>query len=87
MILDDGGDTLHIILGAELENGKDVLSSPSNEEEEAFKKQLMIRFKSTPGWFTKVKNSIKGVSEETTTGVLRLYQMAEKGNYLSQLLT
>ena len=80
MILDDGGDaTLYIILGAELENGKDVLSSPSNEEEEALKKQLMIRFKSTPGWFTKVKNSIKGVSEETTTGVLRLYQMAEKG--------
>ena len=80
MILDDGGDaTLYIILGAELENGKDVLSSPNNEEEEALKKQLMIRFKSTPGWFTKVKNSIKGVSEETTTGVLRLYQMAEKG--------
>ena len=80
MILDDGGDaTLYIILGAELENGKDVLSSPSNEEEEALKKQLMIRLKSTPGWFTKVKNSIKGVSEETTTGVLRLYQMAEKG--------
>ncbi len=80
MILDDGGDaTLYIILGAELENGKDVLTSPNNEEEEALKKQLMIRFKSTPGWFTKVKNSIKGVSEETTTGVLRLYQMAEKG--------
>jgi adenosylhomocysteinase len=80
MILDDGGDaTLYIILGAELENGKDVLSSPNNEEEEALKKQLMIRFKSTPGWFTKVKNSIKGVSEETTTGVLRLYQMSEKG--------
>ncbi len=80
MILDDGGDaTLYIILGAELENGKDVLSSPSNEEEEALKKQLMTRFKTTPGWFTKVKNSIKGVSEETTTGVLRLYQMAEKG--------
>ena len=80
MILDDGGDaTLYIILGAELENGKDVLSSPSNEEEEALKKQLMTRFKSTPGWFTKVKNSIKGVSEESTTGVLRLYQMAEKG--------
>ena len=80
MILDDGGDaTLYIILGAELENGIDVLSSPNNEEEEALKKQLMIRFKSTPGWFTKVKNSIKGVSEETTTGVLRLYQMAEKG--------
>ena len=80
MILDDGGDaTLYIILGVELENGKNVLSSPSNEEEEALKKQLLKRLKSSPGWFTKVKNSIKGVSEETTTGVLRLYQMAEKG--------
>ena len=48
-------------------------------KKKALKKQLMTRFKSTPGWFTKVKNSIKGVSEETTTGVLRLYQMAEKG--------
>ncbi len=80
MILDDGGDaTLYIILGAQLENGENVLSSPNNEEEEALKMQLMKRLKSTPGWFTKVKNAIKGVSEETTTGVLRLYQMAEKG--------
>ncbi len=80
MILDDGGDaTLYILMGVQLENGENVLSSPNNEEEEALKKQLMTRFKSSPGWFSKVKNSIKGVSEETTTGVLRLYQMAEKG--------
>ena len=81
MILDDGGDaTLYIILGAKAENGEKVLASPANEEEEALKAQIMSRLKSSPGWFTKVKNSIKGVTEETTTGVLRLYQMAEKGD-------
>jgi len=81
MILDDGGDaTLYIILGAKAESGENVLASPANEEEEALKAQIMSRLKSSPGWFTKVKNSIKGVTEETTTGVLRLYQMAEKGD-------
>ena len=81
MILDDGGDaTLYIILGAKAESGERVLASPANEEEEALKAQIMSRLKSSPGWFTKVKNSIKGVTEETTTGVLRLYQMAEKGD-------
>ena len=81
MILDDGGDaTLYIILGSQLENGINVIPSPSNEEEEALKKQLQKRFKNTPGWFSKVKKSIKGVTEETTTGVLRLYQMAERGD-------
>ncbi len=81
MILDDGGDaTLYIILGAKAESGEKVLASPANEEEEALKAQIMSRLKSSPGWFTKVKNSIRGVTEETTTGVLRLYQMAEKGD-------
>ena len=81
MILDDGGDaTLYIILGAKAESGEKVLVSPANEEEEALKAQIMSRLKSSPGWFTKVKDSIKGVTEETTTGVLRLYQMAEKGD-------
>jgi adenosylhomocysteinase len=81
MILDDGGDaTLYIILGAKAEKGERVLPSPANEEEEALKAQILSRLKSSPGWFTKVQNSIKGVTEETTTGVLRLYQMAEKGD-------
>ncbi len=81
MILDDGGDaTLYIILGSKAESGEKVLASPANEEEEALKAQIMSRLKSSPGWFTKVKDSIKGVTEETTTGVLRLYQMAEKGD-------
>ena len=81
MILDDGGDaTLYIILGAKAESGEKVLASPANEEEEALKAQIMSRLKSSPGWFTRVKDSIKGVTDETTTGVLRLYQMAEKGD-------
>ena len=81
MILDDGGDaTLYIILGAKAESGEKVLASPANEEEEALKAQIISRLKSSPGWFKKVKDSIKGVTEETTTGVLRLYQMAEKGD-------
>src|SRR5210317_1554448 len=81
MIIDDGGDaTLYIILGAKAEKGESVLPSPANEEEEALKAQILTRLKSSPGWFTKIQNSIKGVTEETTTGVLRLYQMAEKGD-------
>ena len=81
MILDDGGDaTLYIILGAKAENGEKILTSPANEEEEALKGQILSRLESSPGWFTKVRDSIKGVTEETTTGVLRLYQMAEKGD-------
>ncbi|MDA0763482.1 MAG: adenosylhomocysteinase [Proteobacteria bacterium] len=81
MILDDGGDaTSYIILGAKAEAGEKVLVSPNNEEEEALKAQIYSRLEKSPGWFTKVKSSIKGVTEETTTGVLRLYQMAEKND-------
>ena len=81
MILDDGGDaTLYIILGAKAEHGEKILVSPANEEEEALKAQILSRLESSPGWFTKVRDSIKGVTEETTTGVLRLYQMAERGD-------
>ena len=81
MILDDGGDaTSYIIFGAKMEAGDEVLKNPENEEEEAMKAQILKRMGSNPGWFTKVKNSLKGVSEETTTGVLRLHQMSEKGD-------
>ena len=81
MILDDGGDaTSYIILGAKAEAGEKILVSPNNEEEEALKAQILSRLGKSPGWFTKVKDSIKGVTEETTTGVLRLYQMAEKND-------
>ena len=80
LILDDGGDaTMYILLGARMEAGEDVLSAPASEEEEYLKAQLDKRHASSPGWFTVQRDAILGVSEETTTGVLRLYQMAEKG--------
>ena len=79
LILDDGGDaTMYILLGARLEEGEDVLAEPASEEEEYLKAQLHKRHAASPGWFTRQKDAIVGVSEETTTGVLRLYQMAEK---------
>ena len=80
MILDDGGDaTMYILLGARAEAGEDVLASPSSEEEEFLKVQIEKRRAQSEGWFTRQRDAIKGVSEETTTGVLRLYQLAEAG--------
>jgi adenosylhomocysteinase len=80
MILDDGGDaTLYILLGARMEAGEDVLAVPTSEEEEVIKKQIQKRIAETPGWFAKVKADIKGVSEETTTGVHRLYELQRDG--------
>jgi adenosylhomocysteinase len=79
MILDDGGDaTMYILLGARAEAGEDVLSTPGSEEEEILFAQIKKRLKASPGWFTKLRDAIKGVTEETTTGVHRLYQLAEK---------
>jgi adenosylhomocysteinase len=80
MILDDGGDaTLYVLLGARMEAGEDVLAVPQSEEEEAIKAQIKKRIAATPGWFAKTKAAIKGVSEETTTGVHRLYDLHKKG--------
>jgi len=80
MILDDGGDaTMYILVGARAEAGEDVLATPASEEEEFLKAQIHTRLASSPGWFTSQRDAIKGVSEETTTGVLRLYQLAEAG--------
>jgi adenosylhomocysteinase len=80
MILDDGGDaTMYILLGARAEAGEDVLSNPGSEEEEVLFAQIKKRMKASPGWFTKQRDAIKGVTEETTTGVHRLYQLQEKG--------
>jgi adenosylhomocysteinase len=79
MILDDGGDaTLIVQLGAEAEKNPAVLNDPKSEEEESLFKTIAARLSRTPGWYSKVKANIKGVSEETTTGVLRLYQMEKK---------
>ena len=80
MILDDGGDaTMYILLGARAESGEHVLAHPASEEEEYLKAQIEKRRASSEGWFTRQRDAIKGVSEETTTGVLRLYQLAEAG--------
>ncbi|MBC8131123.1 MAG: adenosylhomocysteinase, partial [Rhizobiaceae bacterium] len=80
MILDDGGDaTMYILNGARAEAGEDVLSNPTNEEEEIFVAQIKKRMAATPGFFTKQRDAIKGVTEETTTGVNRLYQLQKKG--------
>jgi len=80
MILDDGGDaTMYLILGEKAEADHSLLDHPKSEEETALFAQIRKRFEATPGWFTKAKNAIKGVSEETTTGVMRLYQMAKRG--------
>jgi len=80
MILDDGGDaTLYVLLGARMEAGEDVLAVPTSEEEEVIKAQIKKRMAETPGWFTKTRDAIKGVSEETTTGVHRLYDLHKKG--------
>ncbi|MBU2326349.1 MAG: adenosylhomocysteinase, partial [Alphaproteobacteria bacterium] len=80
MILDDGGDaTMYILLGARAEAGEDVLSNPQSEEEEILVAQIKKRLAATPGWFTKQRDAIQGVTEETTTGVHRLYELAKKG--------
>ena len=80
MILDDGGDaTMYILIGARAEAGEDVLSKPGSEEEEILFAQIKKRLAATPGFFTKQRDAIKGVTEETTTGVNRLYQLQKKG--------
>ncbi len=80
MILDDGGDaTLYVLLGARAEAGEEILPVPQSEEEEVIKVQIHKRMKQSPGWFTKTRADIKGVSEETTTGVHRLYDLHKNG--------
>ena len=80
MILDDGGDaTLYVLLGARAEAGEDIIPVPQSEEEEVIKKQIAKRMAASPGWFTKTRDAIRGVSEETTTGVHRLYELVKKG--------
>jgi adenosylhomocysteinase len=80
LILDDGGDaTLYILLGARAEAGEEIIAVPTSEEEEAIKVQIKKRLAASPGWFTKMRDQIKGVSEETTTGVHRLYELVKQG--------
>jgi adenosylhomocysteinase len=80
MILDDGGDaTMYILIGARAEKGEDVLSDPGNEEEEILFRQIRRRMEASPGFFARQRDAIRGVTEETTTGVNRLYQLQKKG--------
>ncbi len=81
MILDDGGDaTLYILMGARVEAGEaDLIATPQSEEEEALFAQIRTRMKASPGWFTNQRDAIRGVSEETTTGVHRLYDLHKRG--------
>ena len=80
MILDDGGDaTAYILLGARAEAGEDVLSDPGSEEEEVLFAQITKRMAATPGFFTRARSQIHGVTEETTTGVMRLYDLHKRG--------
>ena len=80
MILDDGGDaTLLLILGAKAEKDLSVVSHPTNEEEIALFNSIKARLAKDPGWYSRQLARIQGVTEETTTGVKRLYQMAKDG--------
>jgi adenosylhomocysteinase len=80
MILDDGGDaTLLVILGSKAEKDPSVISRPSNEEEECLFATIKARLAKDPTFYSRCKAAIRGVSEETTTGVMRLYQMQERG--------
>jgi len=84
MILDDGGDaTLLVHLGARAEKGETAfLETASNEEEEVVYAAIKQTLKKKPGWYTEIAKNIKGVTEETTTGVHRLYEMQKKGTLL-----
>ena len=83
MILDDGGDaTLVVHLGVTAEQDASVLDSPKSEEEQALFAAIKKRLATQPGWYSKIAGSIKGVTEETTTGVHRLYQMAKEERLL-----
>jgi adenosylhomocysteinase len=83
MILDDGGDaTLLVHLGSTAEQDPSVLNDPKSEEEEYLFNAIKKRLQEQPGWYSKMAKGIKGVSEETTTGVHRLYQMAKEERLL-----
>jgi adenosylhomocysteinase len=83
MILDDGGDaTLLMHLGMQAESNPSVIAKPTNEEEEVLFAAIKQRLKDKPGWYTATAKNLKGVTEETTTGVHRLYQMEKEGRLL-----
>jgi adenosylhomocysteinase len=83
MILDDGGDaTLLVHLGLKAESDPSVIGKPGNEEESALYAAIAQRLASKPGYYSRIARNIRGVTEETTTGVHRLYQMQKDGRLL-----
>jgi len=83
MILDDGGDaTLLLHLGIQAENDQSVLAKPSSEEEQSLFASIKKRLAAKPGWYSAMAKNVRGVTEETTTGVNRLYQMHKEGRLL-----
>jgi len=81
MILDDGGDaTLLVNLGTQAEQDPSVLDNPTSEEEVALFNAIRARLKTHPGWYSNIQGNILGVTEETTTGVKRLYQLEKSGD-------
>ena len=83
MILDDGGDaTGLLILGSKAEKDLSVLDNPGNEEEIALFKSIKCKLQSDGNFYSRIKSNIIGVTEETTTGVARLYQLQSKMHYL-----
>jgi len=83
MILDDGGDaTLLVHLGLKAESDASVLDKPGSEEEEALFQSIREQLAAKPGWYAELGKSIQGVTEETTTGVHRLYEMEKDGSLL-----
>jgi adenosylhomocysteinase len=81
MILDDGGDaTMLVTLGSQAERDISVLDNPGSEEERVLFAAIKKKLETSSGWYSKIKESIKGVTEETTTGVHRLYQMQDEGS-------
>jgi adenosylhomocysteinase len=80
MILDDGGDaTLLVMLGTRAEQDPSLLDNPGSEEEVALYRSIRERLSKQPGWYSRILKNIRGVTEETTTGVHRLYQLQQRG--------
>jgi len=80
MILDDGGDaTLLVHLGAQAEQDRSIIAHPTSEEETALFASIAKRLDKTPDFYSRIRREIRGVTEETTTGVKRLYQMHKEG--------
>ncbi len=82
LILDDGGDaTMYILVGARVEAGEtNLIEVPTSDEEISFFAQIKKRMAANPGWFTRQRDLLQGVSEETTTGVHRLYELVKSGH-------